>query len=178
MRKSVVLFCFLFLLAAPVISVASTVAYDNFGPGDSHEWYGTWFGTLSGGEWPNYRSYTMDVANRFTVSATGALSDLTLGMSYSVGTNAVTLALLSDAGGTVGSALWSRTYTDILGSYNTSITGIGGPELTAGTSYWLMASALDTSSRHSWYAVETAPDYNRMGTREWGTWAYLDQSYS
>ncbi len=175
MRKSVVLLSFLLLLAAPVISGASTVAYSNLGPGDSYINWGTWFGTMAGNDKNGSPySFTYEAGAQFTSSATGTLSNLALGMFHSSGNNNVTLSLSSDAAGTIGSTLWSATYSNNLPGFDDAyyLSGLNGPMLTAGSTYWLRAST-DSASMQIWEGNNQAIG-GKMGRKEDGKWYYWD----
>jgi hypothetical protein len=163
MRKSVLPAVLLFLLTLPAVSGAGVVAYNNLGPGDSYINWGTWFGTTPGG--PTYVA-----AAQFTSAASGNLSGLTLGMFHNIGNNNVTLSLRSDAGGQLGSTLWSGSYSACLETYGDvfRLASLGGPMLTAGSTYWLQAST-DSSSMQIWESNNQGIQ-GLMGRQDCGQW--------
>jgi hypothetical protein len=126
----------------PALCHADTV-YSNLGPGSSY--YSTGPSAVESGQY---------VASDFTV-APGSGYDLTeieiaVALEDSFGNpNSVTVQLMSNAGGSPGTVLGSWVLNNVPSYTNTAITpaqtitGITGIALTAGTAYWLEASAGD-----------------------------------
>lgn len=149
---------------------ASTIVYNNLGPGDTYAGSGNWFGT--GGT-----QYTI-VAGQFVPTGSGLLFEISGGITYSTGVNEFTLSLLADSAGAPGAELWSHTYYNALGSSAFHAWNVQGPQLTAGTPYWLAATAPeDGSARHSWW-VNNQSDYGpRALDVDHGGWTVYDASY-
>ena len=179
-QKRITLFLFAAIAAfmIPATSSADTVAYNNFDQNNAYLGVGHAVGV--GG---------FEDATQFTASSSGDLDGLNVGIkqSYAAGPATVTLTLLSDNGGTLGSSLWSDTLTNqqlsmctkISSGYFTgelSLSNLGGPMLSAGTTYWLQASA-DPSAMLAWGYADTNmggtyATYNSTNNGGTGVWSY------
>jgi hypothetical protein len=137
------------MLTSAAYSRASTIAFNNLAP--SPQYYFN-FGSWTGNFLPTM--YAISAMN-FTPSATGTLDQLDLGYTNQklVGSNLATLRLSPEVGGMPSAPIWTGTATaaSTFGQL-TSLTGIGGPTLTAGQTYWLEAfPAMDGVTLHGWY---------------------------
>ncbi len=180
-QKRITLFLFAAIAAfmIPATSIASlTDAYNNL---DQNNAYGGVGHAVGMGGFQD--------ATQFTASSSGNLSGLNVGITqiYGAGATTVTLTLLSDNGGTLGSSLWSDTLTnqqismytelpngDLTGGL--SLSNLGGPMLSAGSTYWLQASA-DPSAMLSWGYADTNmggtyATYNSTNNGGTGVWSY------
>ena len=147
-RKKTLLFLFVAVLGLMIPATSRayyTVVYNNFGHNDSYSSGGIALG-LNG----------QSVADRFTSSSSGTLYGLALGAVYGSGNNIITLSLLSYNAGKLGSTLWSETFTNQLGSPGSvlNVDNLGGPMLSIGSSYWLLAST-DSTSWQAWGYANT-----------------------
>jgi hypothetical protein len=124
------------LLTSAVASRASTIAFNNI---PSAPQYYNPFGDWTG----NFQPNTYDIAAmNFTPSVTGTLNGLTLGLFKAslAGTTATTLRLSPEVANMPSAPIWQGTVTAAAGLGQLSIlTGIGGPTLTSGQTYWLEA---------------------------------------
>ena len=157
-QKNGLLFLLLILLAFPLMIPAAAgadyaTAYNDFGMNNSYGFTGPEFGSFS----PNQ----YQVAAMFTSSSSGALYGLALAAQYLSGNNVITLSLLSDNGATLGSTLWSETFTNQLGPMKPTgngqvldVNNLGGPVLSAGSTYWLLVST-DSTSQVVWWEDST-----------------------
>jgi hypothetical protein len=92
----------------------------------------------------------------FTPTATGTLDSLDLGLTNQklVGSSTVTLRLSPEVGGIPSAPIWqpNATAATLFGTL-TSLTGIGGPTLTSGQTYWLEAfPPMDGVTLDGWYS--------------------------
>jgi hypothetical protein len=124
---------------------AATVVFNNIPASPAYyQNAGNWLGTLG-----NQYEIT---ATTFTPSASGQLDELTLGLFYVSGTNSVTLRLSPDTGGLPGAPIWQANVPPAPGFGSLlSVTGIGGPVLSASQTYWLEGVAPVTpTTLHVW----------------------------
>lgn len=143
-------------IAAAALSVwagaagASVVVFDNLDPSPSPYPYanaGWWFGSFA-------NSYNT-VGSTFTPSASGQLDELWAGMFQIApsGSSTVTLSLYPDVGGAPSGTPW-QTVGTLPGAFGQvlHLTGLAGPMLTMGQTYWLFASVPnDGVSMGGWY---------------------------
>jgi PEP-CTERM motif-containing protein len=153
--NSVVSRCFLsivlpmLLLIISATSNASTIVFDNLAPSPQYYFnFGNWSGSLT----PNTYGIT---AMNFTPSAGGTLDELDLGYTDQKIVNTVnaTLRLSPEIGGMPSAPIWTGSVlpTGTFGQL-TTLTGIGGPTLVAGQTYWLEAfPPNDGITLHGWY---------------------------
>jgi hypothetical protein len=137
------------LLAPPSSALALTV-YDTLGPADTYSNSGNWFGTQT---FEELGPVTYKIAAGFQPSASGQFDELWLGAQYLGGNNAFTLHLFSDDLGSMGTQLWSQTFTGQLPGWGPGslfhAADLNGPFLTPGSTYWLMAETTPDSF-HNW----------------------------
>ena len=119
------------LAACPAVW-AGTIVFDNFGPGDTYDTGGWWFGNYTGG--------SVIGGADFTPSQSGVIGDIWTGMSSSVRPATITMSLYTDAGNEPGTVLWSQTFVDAVDDWGsvTHLAVTSGPTITAGTLYWLI----------------------------------------
>lgn len=140
-----------FFLLASLATLASAAcaddAYSNFGPNNLSD------SDLMGGIGANRLFYFSSRGYQFTPTISGAVTSLTAAIHNSTSSNTlpVTLSLYSDSGSnTVGAELgsWSTTAataTDSDSVNSVAIASASGVSLTAGTTYWFVASNLDST---------------------------------
>jgi hypothetical protein len=143
----VVLVAFIAFCAASVPAMASSVVFNNFGPGFD---YNCCIGGTLGG--PASPVGWVIQANQFTALAGGSVSEIDVAIGLVVGTNGATVSLWTDNSGIPGIQLGSWDITN-LPDFGTccavsSILGISGINVSAGASYFLMAS----TPRDTWDA--------------------------
>jgi hypothetical protein len=125
---------------------AATIVFDNIAPSTPYyNPYGNWLGTF-------VNQYEI-TATTFVPSASGPLDTLDLGLFYLNGANSVTLRLSQDSGGLPGAPIWTTSVPPAPGyGFLLSVTGIGGPTINAGQTYWLEGVAPVTpTTEHAWY---------------------------
>ncbi len=125
---------------------ANTIVFDNLSPTTPYyNNFGNWLGTF-------VNQYEI-TATTFVPSASGPLDELDLGLFYLNGANSVTLRLSPDAGGLPSAPIWQTTVPPAPGYGSLlSVTGIGGPTINAGQTYWLEGVAPVTpTTEHAWY---------------------------
>lgn len=160
--------CFAVLLAVSWVSSALAVsAFDNFGDGDVFDPTGGLVVSGPGGLFGQFSS-----GLQFTSSVTGFVSQLVLPLSAKDNgrpNDGFRVTLHADDGNWPGAALESLVLNDICyvdfdceqGQLH-SIDASGTTELTAGTPYWLIASADEENADFLWYftdAVDPASVY-------------------
>ncbi|MGA2063243.1 MAG: PEP-CTERM sorting domain-containing protein [Thermoguttaceae bacterium] len=148
---------------------ASTIVFDDLGPDDSYGNGGNWFGRST------FDFSYNPIATDFIPVGSGKVDELWLAMFSYGGPNEVTLSILSNlsgynqTGAYPGNVIWQQTFTNQLGYHSGSIlhlTDLDGPFLTAGTTYWLMASTPDTiGSQKAWW--ENNQDDEGVGIFAW-----------
>lgn len=151
----------------PASRAGAVVVFDNFGPSNTYQNYGTWFGHHTG-----LNSWSIDGV-RVIPSASGWLDALTLGMFQNSSRNEFILSLRADEDGHPGQTLWTQNYVGLLGEYRSvvNLTDLDGPHLQAGTRYWLIADTPDDVTHHSWYTGMTGVSATaRMNPHTNGTW--------
>jgi hypothetical protein len=129
---------------------ASTVLYDNFGPGDSYNPGSGW--TVSVGPPVNTK---WEPGFGFTVSGGDfALTTVDVGIGYVTGTNSVRLHLYDSAGGLPNSVLQTVIVSDFgpFGSLNPPTTADFGGQtiLEDGQQYFLVAEAVGPGAWLAW----------------------------
>lgn len=169
MRELLVSVLLGFGLLASQGASASIIVFDNLGPGDTYSTGGYYFGHIFDDDYVN--------ACSFVPSQTGEFDEIWSGMfrntSYA---NEFTLALHADAAGLPGAVLWTASLVDVLVDYPdvSHVADINGPTITAGVTYWLLASnPATTQDFHYWYMNNTN-DIGRYaisndGGATWGT---------
>jgi hypothetical protein len=174
-RKILSRVCFLALLIALSAGslVAQTTFYSNLGaPGDLYDSGEGWTisGTFGGGE--------QSIATAFTSLASGSISEIDLGVGYSLGANSFYAALYTDNNGALGTELgqWNnlssnQPFGGCCGLV--SITGITGITLTAGEQYFLVLGPTDPNGNTSeaWYYNNTGAQDTQLSSHDGGaTW--------
>ncbi|MFO0957262.1 MAG: PEP-CTERM sorting domain-containing protein [Isosphaeraceae bacterium] len=130
-------------------SARADIVYTNFGPGDTFNTSQGW--TISGSASSVGDSYSQ--GDQFTASSTVALSQLDLGLVSIQGTPRINLSLYSTAvNGQLGTLLETFSNVGPIGSSYSIISASSSlhPILTAGQSYWLIASPVDSGSWLAW----------------------------
>lgn len=148
MKKFAWSFCLLALaLCVSLPAMAQTTFYSNLGTGT--DVYNCCDGWTMGGT-GTLGTYYYD-GGSFVSGASGAVTQLDVGVGYVTGTNSMFLALYTDSGGLPGTLLgqWNNlqatpTFGDCCGLL--TVTGISGINLTAGTSYYIVMGPSSTSS--------------------------------
>ncbi|MEN6366764.1 MAG: PEP-CTERM sorting domain-containing protein [Thermoguttaceae bacterium] len=137
------------VLTAFAPAAASTIVFNNFGPGDSYAYCGDFLGRFEGCDPEN------PLAGDFIPSSNGKFNEVWTAMWHQFGLNEVTLTLLTDQSGSPGTAIWQQTFVDQLGNDYGSVLHVAdldGPMLTAGTRYWIRASTPDVvGTVQTWY---------------------------
>lgn len=136
-------------LAFSGLSFAGTI-FSDFGP---HDTFQTGIGyTVSGSN--SLVGQTIESAMSFTSSGNFTLSQIDAAIGYVAGGNDVTFTLDSNAGGIPGVIMESWTVTGLPvfgGSYApVSLMSTGGVMLSAGQTYWIVASAGDPTNWSAW----------------------------
>ncbi len=141
------------ILIANCFALASAtnaaIVYDNFAPTPVPYSNSGW---STGNFLPNVYAVS---ATTFVPTGSGQLDELHLGMTNQklIGSNNNLLTLYNDLGGAPGIALWSGnvTVSGVFGSV-ASLTGINGPMINSGQTYWLSAAPpVDQVTLHGWY---------------------------
>lgn len=139
-------------LAAIVTAAHADDAYSNFGPNNLSD------SSLRSGIGANSLFYFSSDGFQFTPTISGTVTSLTAAIHNSTasGTIPFTLALYSDSGSnTVGTQLGSwaataATATDADDSTNSvAVASASGVSLTAGTTYWLVATNPDSNKANA-----------------------------
>ncbi len=132
------------LVARADAARASSITYNNFGSGDDYNLTtGALTGSFNGGNVANGQT--------FTPTTSGTLASLTLALEFIAGTNAGTVSVRADAGGTPDGSLESFTVSNLPsfdGNFHTPITlnDTLNLVLTAGTRYWIVVSTAPTNT--------------------------------
>ena len=123
---------------APVPANASTIFSNLASSAPFFDVSSTWLITDETSEVPD----DFDQGGSFTPSADYTLDSITVAFSYFSGTNAFDLWLMSDSAGVPGAIIETFGFTNVPGS-GTLLTAASvlNPVLSAGTPYWLIASA-------------------------------------
>jgi hypothetical protein len=121
---------------------ATTVYFSDFGPGNSYDGGSGW--TVSTAASTINDDITSGM--QFTAAASGSVDTIDIALSVAGGSGAADIDLWTDASGAFGTLLgsWHVIAAPAFGSSNNSpitISGITGVTLTAGTGYWLNATA-------------------------------------
>jgi hypothetical protein len=141
------------ILLASCLAFASAadaaIVYDNFAPTPPYYSNSGW---STGNFLPNVYAIS---ATTFVPTGSGQLDELHLGLTNQklIGSNNNLLTLYNDFGGAPGIALWSGnvTVSGVFGSV-ASLTGINGPTINSGQTYWLSAAPpVDQVTLHGWY---------------------------
>ncbi len=131
---------------------AGPIAFDNLGPNDTYEVFGTWFGTR-----PKFPDSSIATAVQFESLATGRVRDLWLAITDSNATADFSISIRDDADNTLGEELWRGTFSgSILGDFETvlHLGDLAGPLLQQGASYWVVAEGPSTYA-YFWWANDT-----------------------
>jgi hypothetical protein len=148
--------CYSFVVSFIALSLATgtagaaQIAFSDFGSGNT---YGS-SGVSVGGQFIN--------GYKFTSAATGPVSEIAMGIG---GTGTFNLNLYTDNANTLGSSIWSASNIPV-GSSSPNpavINVVGGPTISTGQNYWLVASGPSNSA--NWFN-------NSIGAT--GTWYHHD----
>ncbi len=153
-------------------ATASTIVFDNLGPDDTYDNVGGWFATTSS-------SFNQSAVTTFTPTGTGELDELWAAMWRDPGPNELTLSLCSDGGSEPGGILWQETFMGVLGSSFGDVlhlSGLGGPTITAGVQYWLIADGPDEVGGLGYWYVNNKGDLglDGIGVNDWSAWTIFD----
>lgn len=162
MSRRLMLICHIICLLLMLVASADaqTIAFNNFGPGDSYDPVGAW------GIANNAGGHTYTFGARFVPTATGSVSDIWLPAELSGGSNNLEVALMSDSGGQPGSVMETWSFINELNGISSTILhgiGVGTTQITAGQTYWLVASAPVSGTFASW---------NQTSPVVYGTYAF------
>lgn len=126
-------------------SAQAGVAYNNFDAGGGFDNTQGW--AVLG---PNTITHvTIDSAMAFTAGASGRVTQIDLALAVSSGPREMDVSLWTDGGGAFGTELGTWHVSSVpkpLGTTPVTISGIAGVSVTAGSSYWLNASATGATS--------------------------------
>jgi hypothetical protein len=128
-----------------LVPVAAVVVFSNLGPGDTYAARGGW--TVYGSAAP----LDTDRASPFVPLADYVLDSIQIALTWSGGTNAAQVWLMSDAGDVPGTILETFEVTNLPAFGTTDSTlatasSIARPVLSAGVQYWLAVSATSDGS--------------------------------
>jgi len=142
------------VLSVPA-SAAVPVAYSDFGPGDTFNpapdgW------CVSGATALQCTSLHLRlIAAPIVPQGNLTISQVVLALNWVTGVNSATLTLVNDAGGLPGSTVLETWNLTTLPNWQTpgvvTVNSVGTVTLTAGTRYWLVAAAADTSTMLVWF---------------------------
>jgi len=117
-------------------------------------------------------------ANEFQVAQSGSVSQIDVAVGLVNGPDSFYVAIYADSGGAPGSQL--AMFSNLNSNGNnfgnccnlTTITGISGLNLSAGTNYWMVIGPMDTTSTtwEAWNFSNSATgndSYSTDGGREW-----------
>ena len=134
----------LILLGATSATPGATVVFDNIAASPPYYLNG-------GGIIGTVGSQSFITGTSFTPNATGQLDELTLGLFYVQGTNAVTLRLSPDVGGAPSAPIWQGSGTPAPAFLQLmTMTGIAGPTINSGQQYWIEALQSTPGTLHAW----------------------------
>ncbi len=157
------------LFLAVVCAQAQTIVFSNFGEGESYQ-TNTTMGINAG----------FSPAYGFTAASGGRLDSIKTSILWVSGTNAVTLSLYTDVGGQPGTLLESLQLSDLPGLLPQTVkplpsfSSIQKPELIAGSSYFLFASASGTASLD--WAYNNTSDTGTLFIPSPGGSPYIDKN--
>ncbi len=144
--------CMILLMGYAFQTQGATILYDNYSSG----FVANPGNTILGGS--NYQS----IGQTFSPSQTANLSDIDAPFGYVSGTNIVILNLTTDNNGNPGTLLesWTLQSLPALSTNYSSQTMVStiNPLLTAGNTYWLIASPYDSSTWAVWNPTNN-PNY-------------------
>ena len=149
---------------------ASDIVFNNFDVG--HGYNCCIGGTISG---PSSLPGWNIQANQFTAAVSGSVSEIDIAIEYVTGAvNGATVSLWTDNGGLPGSMLGSWDIFNLPATGTccnfSAITGISGISVTAGQTYFLMASAPgDTWDAWNWNSIGDTGlvDFSTDGGATW-----------
>ena len=134
----------LILLGATSATPGATVVFNNIAASPPYYLNG-------GGIIGTVGSQSFITGTSFTPNATGQLDELTLGLFYVQGTNAVTLRLSPDVGGAPSAPIWQGSGTPAPAFLQLmTMTGIAGPTINSGQQYWIEALQSTPGTLHAW----------------------------
>jgi PEP-CTERM motif len=165
--------CLLALALSAMPAMAQTL-YSNFGAGGSV--YNCCTGWTVAGTGTIGTSFI--AANEFQVTTSGSVSEIDVAVGLVVGPDSFDVSLYTDNGGQPGGFLFKADDLNSNGNNfgscckYTSIPGITGLNLTAGTNYWLVISPTSTTAAtwEAWNFSNSAmgnDDYSTDGGKTW-----------
>jgi hypothetical protein len=163
-RTAVAAVSALALLAAPVVSQAQTVLFNNLGPGD------TFNASATVASYTSASNY-FEVASPFVVGGSGTyyLTGVDLPLTITTGNVGFNLGIFSSTPAGVNSLLETLNFTGpVTNGTVTSVAASGQTVLTAGSKYWLALMPLHTQAQSiQWHRTPSAPQLE---------WSYRTQS--
>lgn len=163
MKIKLLIIIILFVTSSKVY--ASSILYDNFGPGDSFNPYSSWTIGNSNND--------VDSAQSFMSQTSGFLSDIWLGIDLISGMNLLDIEIYKDEGGEPNTLLEAFHLENEMPNHLSRslihITASGSTFLSADTRYWLVASASpDTWAGWGWNSInDRGINGYRYGTDPW-----------
>ena len=148
----------LVLLAVTTPVEGGVVVFDNLG--SSYEPWGAWFGIGTNGT-------QLGIGTTFVPNASGTMDGIAAAIYAPYNEPyEMTLLVSVDSGGQPGSTIWEATYTNQSNPYPSIFSAAvsNGPNLTAGTIYWLVAQSPT--------AGENAPGWNSNNQHDLGSFGY------
>jgi PEP-CTERM motif len=145
------------VFAVPAASQADEI-FSNVGPGDSYQGSA---GVAIAGTASTFSAYQA-VAYSFTSPNAATVGEIEIALQNNGGTNAAVVSLWTDAGGVPGTELgdWAVSNQPAFGSTSSALTtvgGIAGVTLAAGSSYFLAVAPGDSDTYDVW-------NYNYLAT--------------
>jgi hypothetical protein len=142
-KKTFSVSLFLVVLCLAALPALADTAYSNLGDPPSYNCCSGW--TVGG---VNSPVGLIRDAEQFTSATSGSVSQIDVGLGWVTGTDAATISLWTSVGDLPGTELgsWDVFNMPVFGSTSTiltTITGISGVSLTAGSQYFLVIEAAD-----------------------------------
>jgi hypothetical protein len=156
-------------------AVADFVVYSDFGPGQT---YGTGYYSISGGgsDPGPVPGYGFALAQSFVPTSNFLFTSVELALTDIVGTNAITVSLMSDAGGHPGTILESFSVTGLTrypGSVLETLVSTTNTPLNAGTTYWIAAMPVSLDTAAGWMINSTGATGRSRTVNDYVTWVAL-----
>lgn len=129
------------------VQAGANVVYSSFGPGDSY--YST--SGYGVGKYGSSANYTQACPFSVTDPQSYTLDSIELATALMSGLNQLNVSLMTDVAGQPGTVLESFSFIEQLppfdGSFHSLLVGtsVANPVLTAGATYWFVASAPDST---------------------------------
>ncbi len=162
-------------VAALPVSAQTMVVFSNFDTGDTYN--ASTLNAVTGSDSILGTAYTQ--AMSFTASSGGTLSSLELALKSYFGPAAVDVSLCSNAGGAPGAVLEAWTgpsFTNPAGAIYSYVSTGTPVELSAGTSYWIVAAPGTSTTWAGWAASNVAQSQGEVSLYNVNGGAYLTYS--